>query len=269
MATSRSIIRWAGSKKRLLPQIGEYWSAAGEERRYVEPFAGSAAFLFHAKPASAAINDSNRELINALKFLKSKPSQIYEFMSSSVNSAEEYYRVRSQMACQASPFQRACNFFYLNRYCFNGIFRVNKMGHFNVPYGGERSGGVPPKEAWLAASSVLKNVEIHCSDFEKFCRKEIGSNDFVYLDPPYAVSNRRIFSQYGMDSFGLNDMERMSVLLRDLDARGAKFLVSYARSPESRILSRDWKVRRVHTKRNVAGFREHRRMAVEVMISNF
>ncbi|MBA4284756.1 MAG: hypothetical protein C0434_04415 [Xanthomonadaceae bacterium] len=261
-----SVIRWAGSKRKLLPKISAYWDESC--LRYVEPFAGSAALFFHVKPKFAILNDNNSELIHAYKQLQEVPSLIYKKLSEYPKSQEFYYELRAQDAKMLDDVTRAARFFYLNRYCFNGIYRVNAHGKFNVPYAKSKTGNFPALETWLEAALQLKKAEFSSLDFENFLLRTVKKGDFVYLDPPYAVSNRRVFSQYSLDSFGLNDMDRLAKTLEIIDARGARFVVSYALSPEGRSLTGNWHVQRARIQRNVAGFQKHRRIAIEVLISN-
>jgi DNA adenine methylase len=264
---ARAPLRWAGSKRKLLPVLQLYLGAA-PYNRYVEAFAGSAALFFAAEPQCALLNDRNAELILALRFLRKHPRLLHEHVSSLPISRDFYYQLRAVDPRALDPCERAGRFFYLNRYCFNGIYRTNKKGEFNVPFAPIKSGKFPSQDEWVATSNVLQGATLHCEDFEGFLLGNVREGDFVYLDPPYAVSNRRIFSQYSADNFGIGDLERLSVVLRELDSRGARFLVSYAQSPETHILAEGWHVRRTYAQRNVAGFTHHRRKAMEVMISN-
>lgn len=265
---TRSPIRWAGSKAKLVPALSSYWHASGAER-YLEAFCGSAAFFFNVEPGVALLNDLNGELVNSLRVFRDHPLLLHSELMDVQNSEEKYYRLRAADVSCLDDFERSVRFFYLNRYCFNGIYRTNLKGGFNVPYGGKKTGAFPGIADWTRASRLLRNVRLSQQDFEVFVEENVRRGDFVYLDPPYAVSNRRIFSQYSENSFGLSDMERLSRLLVRIDSVGARFLVSYAQSPESKMLARDWFIQRQFAQRNVAGFATHRRRALEVFISNF
>lgn len=262
----KPLLRWAGSKTKLLPLISQFWSP--DRRRYVEAFAGSASLFFHLEPQLAAINDINSDLINAYLQLRSRPQELFATVSKIDRDSKTYYAVRGSLRSISEPFERAAAFIYLNRHCFNGIYRTNRNGEFNVPYANRKTGAVPDIERWLSCASALSSVELSCEDFESFLMRTVKRGDFVYLDPPYAVSNRRIFSQYSAQTFGEGDLVRLARVLKVLDQRGATFVVSYAQSPETRLLSEGWFVRRKMAQRNVAGFTEHRRRAVEVIISN-
>lgn len=264
--TMRSLVRWAGSKKKLLPKLSTYWNKPYQ--RYLEAFAGSASLYFHLVPEKALLNDLNGELMEAYDALRNQPDEIYEAIIAIERSEEAYYVERSKVVAKLSSFERAVRFFYLNRLCFNGIFRTNSQGGFNVPYGGERSGAFPCLEEWREASALLAKADLFNMDFEEFLTANARSGDFVYLDPPYAVSNRRIFRQYSAQTFGLDDVDRLSKVLDELDSRGCDFVVSYAKSPETKRIASRWNVKQTLAQRNVAGFSEHRRRAVEVFMTN-
>lgn len=264
----RSPVRWAGSKSKLVPSLSNYWRRS-ESSRYLEAFCGSAAFFFNVRPRVALLNDTNPELIAALSVLQRHPRLLHDELTGMRSSADLFYQFRRQDPALMDPIDRAIRFFYLNRYCFNGIYRTNRSGRFNVPYGGERTGGFPSLDDWLRASNQLQGAVLSGDDFEKFVSENVQSGDFVYLDPPYAVSNRRVFSQYSANSFGLSDMERLADLLNEIDRCGAKFVVSYAQSPEARILGGGWVTHRKYAQRHIAGFAGNRKKALEVFISNF
>lgn len=263
-----SVIRWAGSKRKILPKLRSAYEQSGSAGKYIEPFCGSAALFMELQPAAAVLADANRELVMALIALRDRPREVFDEVSAIPISEEFYYKVRAcSMEGEISPEAR---FFYLNRLCFNGIYRTNKSGKFNVPYGGRlKPATIPSWEKWDFFSASLKMAEIYCGDFQDIVDRVAVAGDFIYLDPPYAVSNRRVFKQYSAQEFGEEDLIRLTRLLESLDRRGAKFLVSYAQSPETKLISAGWNVRRTLAQRNVAGFAQHRRRAVEVLISNF
>lgn len=263
----KSPIRWAGSKAKLLPRLAEYWSGRG---RYIEAFAGSAALFFHLEPSEGALNDRNEELMNAYAVLRKHPRRLYNYLLNLPVNSDFYYDLRRRHPSTLGVIARAARFFYLNRHCFNGIYRTNQSGKFNVPYaGGASTGTFPAYSHWNQCADVLKRVELISDDFESFVLDRVTTNDFVYLDPPYAVSNRRIFSQYSAQTFGLKDIKRLSSVLKEIDRRGAIFLVSYAKSPEAKLLSDGWNVNSTSVQRNVAGFAKHRRRAGEILITNY
>jgi DNA adenine methylase len=163
---------------------------------------------------------------------------------------------------------RATRFIYLNRFCFNGLYRTNLKGEFNVPYGGEKSGSLPSLDSLLKVSSALSGADIRNEDFRdvlSLARK----GDFVYLDPPYAVENKRIFTQYGPDVFGSSDLEDLRTMLEQLDREGIPFMLSYAYSKHTKEFFSAWKTKRLITTRNIAGFSSYRKTSAELLVRNY
>lgn len=262
----RSVVRWAGSKRRLLPKLERYWP--GGDVRYIEPFAGSAALFFMLKPSRAILSDVNSELINAWRQVRSVPIKLHSSLSRLRPSRKRYNVFRKESPSHLGHFERAVRFIYLNRFCFNGLYRTNADGLFNVPYAPSRSGAMPDVDVFRRQAALLKGAKLKCRDFERLVVDEVERDDFVYLDPPFAVANRRLFRQYGANTFGLSDVQRLSKVLRTIDRKGATFVLSYADSREARGLIGDWCSKRVFVQRNVAGFADRRRRSVELIISN-
>lgn len=184
-------------------------------------------------------------------------------------SEEGYYDIRDDALLESDEFQLAANFIYLNANCFNGIFRLNKAGVFNVPYGGNRAGKCPSEEKLASAARLLKRARLAKGDFEAVVKTHCRVGDLVYLDPPFALRNRRIFFQYRYDDFGSNDIGRLRDLMTWIDKQGSYFVVSYAASPEAKLLSEGWRTQSAWRLGNIAGFRDKRtKMAKEVLITN-
>ena len=259
------IIRWAGSKRQLIGKLGAFWR--DPNARYIEPFCGSACLFFNLEPTRAILGDLNSELISTYRALKIDAGLVCECLRRLPTGEEEYYRIRSNKPNHLSLPEIAARFLYLNRNCFNGIYRTNQKGDFNVPYGPPRSNAGFNFERIIAAASLLQNVELLSSDFAATLDK-VERGDFVYLDPPYAVARRRIFTAYHPKTFNTDDLARLSAKLTEIHNKGATFVVSYADSREARILLEKWRPKRVRTRRHVAGFSGSRRSAYELMASN-
>jgi DNA adenine methylase len=182
--------------------------------------------------------------------------------------SETYYRFRAKAPGSLDAKERAIRFLYLNRYCFNGIYRTNAAGQFNVPYSGAKTGGFPAWEEFSKSVKLLTRAQVFVQDFEELLLEHVVGTDFVYLDPPYAVANRRVFRQYGPNSFGLYDLERLARALVEIDQRGAKFVLSYAYSREALTYFARWPRKKLFCQRNVAGFTGSRRLAAEIIFSN-
>jgi DNA adenine methylase len=260
----RAFLRWAGSKKQLLPILERYWT--GGFSRYIEPFAGSSCLFFHLEPTSAILGDINGELIGALRAVRLDAPRVIECLRRLPRNEGCYYRIRRVNPAQLCPFEAAARFLYLNSLCFNGLYRTNTAGGFNVPYCPPGHKTVPA-HLLIEASERLRRAALVHGDFEDTVSVATGG-DFVYLDPPYAVSRRRVFSEYGPTLFGARDLARLRKALRTLDRRGVKFVVSYADCSEARAAFKAWTLQRVRTRRNIAGFTGDRRGSYELLATN-
>ena len=259
-------LRWAGSKRRLAPTLAEYWDHGYQ--RYIEPFMGSACLYFSIVPQTAVLSDINEHLVEAYIAVRDHPRAIANRLEQLPLGKDHYYQIRSQDCCNLDALDRVARFIYLNRFCFNGLFRTNLAGKFNVPYSPNKTGQLPTYKKLVEVSKVLRGAKLLSGDFSTVVNQECREGDFVYLDPPYAVSNRRIFRQYGPQTFGLEDIERLRKLLDEIDYRKATFVLSYAYCHEARDAFSKWGLRKVYTQRNISGFSKHRRKAAEVIISN-
>jgi DNA adenine methylase len=261
----RSFLRWAGSKKQLLSILETYWKPT--HSRYVEPFAGSACLFFRINPKRALLGDLNRDLISTYLEVKYRLREVLAELSQLEQGKEKYLEIRSADVSGMTSAMRAARFIYLNRFCFNGLYRTNLKGQFNVPYGGERSGELPSPEHLSRCSRQLGKANLLSSDFENVLdRAEPG--DFVYMDPPFSVASRRVFKEYNAAVFNDSDLARLKKRMEQLAARKIDFLVSYAESREADFLSDGFYRREVFVKRNIAGFSEKRSKSKEVLISS-
>jgi DNA adenine methylase len=259
-------LRWAGSKRRLLPILQKFWTA--EHKRYVEPFAGSACLFFAIKPPRAVLGDLNSELIATYIEVKYRISAVLdELKKLKPESKREYKRLRSVDITTLTPPARAARFIYLNRYCFNGIYRTNLQGQFNVPYSGDRCGSVPKDEAFRKCSSRLRRARLVNGDFEKVL-KQAKRGDLVYMDPPYAVRARRIFREYDPSTFTHKDITRLRGWMEKLNSEKVDFVVSYAESDEADFLRKGFAHEVMAVRRHIAGFASHRALTNELLISN-
>ena len=262
----KSFLRWAGSKAQLVPQLREFWSSGFE--RYVEPFCGSATLFFALEPRSALLADMNPELVHTLRALQKSADVVIERLMRYGTDERSYYEVRAISPNILSPNERAARFIYLNALCFNGLYRVNQAGIFNVPFGGGRGKKVLFDPLLIREAGYrLRSAEIDCSDFESIVNRSIRG-DFLYLDPPYATASKRVFSEYGKGGFSEKDIERLYKCLSRADERGVKFLLSYADFPEAACFRARWTTEMVEAKRNIAGFAASRRKVTELLISN-
>lgn len=261
----RPFLRWAGSKRRMLPELLPYWR--DDYSRYVEPFMGSASLFFALAPSRALLSDTNSELVGTFIAVRDRPEDVYNELVQIPLGKDSYYRIRALPTQTMSVPRKAARFIFLNRFCFNGLYRTNMQGRFNVPFSSSRTGDLPTMEELAAVSDALKGIVLRTADFEEVL-SQVERGDFVYLDPPYAVTEERIFREYGPQSFNVSDLKRLAVALDQVDKKGASFVVSYALCKEAVDAFQNWTMHKVLVNRNIAGFAKHRRQAVELIVSN-
>lgn len=213
------------------------------------------------------MSDLNTELVQTFRVVRERPRELARRLYKLPMGRRAFYRLRCQDPRHLSAINAAARFIYLNRFCFNGLFRTNLDGKFNVPYAPLKTGHLSTESDLEAASQALQRASVRSGDFEAGLA-DVRAGDFVYLDPPFAVDNRRVFKQYGPHTFGLEDLYRLSSSLRALDQRGAGFILSYAYCKEALEIFAQWPRKSVRVHRNVAGFAHCRRTATEVIISN-
>ena len=259
-------LRWAGSKRSLLPILQTFWTK--KHKRYIEPFAGSACLFFAIKPPKAILGDLNPELIATYIEVKYRIAAVLrELKKLRPANEREYKRLRAIDISTLTPPARAARFIYLNRFCFNGIYRTNLLGQFNVPYSGDRCGNVPSDELFKKCSKRLRRVRFINKDFATVLT-HANKGDLVYMDPPFAVRARRIFREYDPSTFTHKDIARLRSWMERLDARNINFVVSYAESDEADVLRKGFSYEVVTVRRHIAGFAAHRALTNELLISN-
>ncbi len=260
-----SLLRWAGSKRQLVPTLAQYWDSSFA--RYVEPFAGSARLFFHLAPRRALLGDINTELMSTYASLRKSALAVHRALMSLKGGRQAYRTIRQIDPRSLKDAARAARFIYLNHFCFNGLYRTNRFGQFNVPYGGEKAGPLPNLSVLVHSARLLKRARLESCDFEHVLR-QVMPGDFVYLDPPFSVRSRRVFHQYDATTFGEGDLKRLRTWMRHLDDLGVTFLVSFAESAEADQLRRGFHTRSAQVKRSIAGFAAKRVRVTELLISN-
>jgi DNA adenine methylase len=258
------LFRWAGSKRQLLSRLLE--AVPNQMVRYVEPFAGSACLFFAVHPSSAILGDVNSGLIDAYETVRAHPRLVARAAGAIPHTSSEYYRWRAVDPSTLGSVDRAARFVYLNRYCFNGIYRVNRQGLFNVPIG-RRTGRLLPEAAYVRCAHALRAADLVAGDY----RDVIGrcrAGDFVYLDPPYTEPERRHRGEYGYGSFSHHDLDDFADALKSLDSRGVTFVVSYADTARFRAIADGWISASVTVRRTISAQPMRRRPASELLVTN-
>jgi DNA adenine methylase len=247
-------VKWAGGKRLLLPQILPLLPHLEAERRYFEPFLGGGAVYFALGPNRALLSDLNGELIETFEAVRDEVDEVIQRMHRLKNDEDCYYEVRSSRP-RTRP-TRAARFIYLNKTCFNGLFRVNLRGEFNVPFGRHGEHHVVCDEGQLrSAAGALQNAEFVVADFGRAMRRA-RAGDLVYLDPPYTLAHvNNGFIEYNARVFSWEDQRRLAAVARRLVNRGVRVAVSNGDHPSITNLydSPEFTITRVDRWSTVAG----------------
>lgn len=233
--SGRPFLRWAGGKQHLLNPILEalpdnIWA---KYDRLVEPFVGAASFFFGSNCESALLADANAQLISCFGWIKRNPDRVWSHLKTFTRSQSRphYYDVREYYNSARASARKAAAFLYLNGACFNGVFRVNREGEFNVPVGRRQRLVFPSKEHLRLCAESLKGAALQVADFESVMRTA-KQGDFVFVDPPYpALSDTSYFAHYTADRFSEADQERLAKAVHSLHERKVAFFLTIASTP--------------------------------------
>lgn len=273
----KPFIKWAGGKRQLLPILTQHLPERAADSVYVEPFVGGGALLFHLQPAMSIISDSNPEVVNAYSVLRDHLEELLVAMAEHRNEESYYYAVRAQNPLNLSSVERASRFLFLNRTCFNGLYRVNKDGQFNVPFGRYKNPTLVDADNLRAVSAYLRsNQGVICSnDFRltlsavmNACQGNPDKTDtvFVYLDPPYHGT----FTGYTQRGFGAQDHESLAAWYASLNQVGCRVLLSNSNTDLIRNLYRDFEIVEVEASRNINRDGSKRgKTKCEVLVKNY
>jgi len=219
------LLRWAGGKRWLVPEVRTILGATAVDR-YHEPFLGGGSVFFALAPGEAVLSDLNAELIEVYTAVRDSPDTIADLLDRYENTADTYYEVRS--AVPESVEERAARFIFLNHTSFNGIFRVNLRGEYNVPYGHRKHVRIPSRAALLDASARLRRADLQARDFGA-ALSDVRKGDLVFLDPPYTVAhNNNGFVKYNQHLFSFDDQKRLARAILEISERGAHFILTNA-----------------------------------------
>lgn len=269
------VLKWAGGKSQLLDSIVANFPR--EYNRYFEPFIGGAAVFLSISPQNAHINDINEQLINLYQQIRNDVSNVIEAirkLDSVICDKEYYYSIREKYNAkiQFNELDAECAalMIWINKHCFNGLYRVNGKGFFNVPYNNKVNGRSVDEDNLLSISKYLQTscVKITCQDFEIACR-DVSSGDLVYFDSPYVpVSKTSDFTDYTKDGFELADHQRLARLFQELHARGAYLLLTNNDVPLVHELYSDFNIQSLEVKRMI-NRDASKRVGREVIVTNY
>ena len=263
-AAATPILRWAGSKRSVLPLLKE--AAPPHFARYFEPFCGSAGLYLALRPPVAQLSDINVDLIACYRTVRSEPRAVFQRLIAFPLTDEFYYQLRSQSVSDLSPVDRAARFLYLNRRCFNGVYRTNREGRFNVPVG-RNTGLMPGAQRIISFATSIRRAKLLASDFES-ALAAATRDDFVYLDPPY-FRRRPTYGEYGYSTFRSPDVERLVAVVRGLHDKGVRVLLSYGGDDELGSRLPGFTSEPVRVRRHIAGKADKRRDQCDWIIRNY
>jgi DNA adenine methylase len=268
-------LKWVGGKRQLLPKIIEHLPKNIRELRYFEPFIGGGAVLFHLQPENAVINDFNKELINVYNVVKENLDDLILDLKKHKNTSEYFYQIRgldrTDEFLSLSEVQRASRIIYLNKTCFNGLYRVNNAGEFNAPFGRYKNPNIVNEPTLKAVNKFLnKNkISMNTGDYSDIL-ETADENSFIYLDPPYhPISENSNFTGYVQGGWDMFDQIRLRDVCDILNEKGAKFLLSNSSSPFIKDQYEKYKITTVKAIRAINSNGSDRGEIDEVLIRNY
>lgn len=221
------ILKWAGGKRQLLDRILLLFPRNYRSLRYHEPFIGGGAVFFKIRPKVGTINDINPRLMNLYKVVRDSPNELMSLARTYVHDKDEFYKLREQFnQPDISNIEDAALLLYLNKTAFNGLYRVNSKGIFNVPFGRYKNPTIVDEKRILEASDLFKHIDLLCTDFT-YIEEVSEKGDLVYFDPPYLpVSDTARFTTYAKGGFSYDDQIRLRDSCLKLDEKGVHFVLS-------------------------------------------
>lgn len=251
MIQAKPILKWAGGKTQLLgellPKVPNSYS------RYIEPFFGGGAMFFALQPENAIIADSNPEIINVYREVADHVEDVIQYLKHYENTSEMFYAVRSQEWAALPKAEAAARTIFLNKTCFNGLYRVNKKGQFNVPFGKYKNPKICDEEGLRAASVALQKAEILCGDYLLVLEHYAQPGDFVFLDPPYLpISEYADFKRYTKEQFYEEDHIELSKMIMTLHERGCYIILTNSNHPLVHELYAQFNIDVIQTRRHIS-----------------
>lgn len=268
-------LKWVGGKRQIMPAIVDHLPNNISKLEYIEPFVGGGAVLFHLQPKKAIINDFNSELINVYEVIKNDVESLIIDLKKHKNEPDYFYSIRgidrTDKFDSLSKIERASRIIYLNKTCFNGLYRVNNAGEFNAPFGRYKNPNIVNEPTLKAVNKYLNNnkIELLNGDYTtalKLARK----NSIVYLDPPYhPISENSNFTGYVQGGWGEDDQVRLKETCDELNSKQIKFLLSNSSSSFIKDLYKDYSISIVKANRAINSNGANRGEVEEVLIWNY
>ena len=269
----KPILKWVGGKRQLIPEIEK--RIPSSYNTYLEPFLGGGAVLFHIQPEKAIVSDINVELINMYNVIKNNNEELIESLKNHKNTSEYFYDIRSKDRTDdydtLSDIEKASRIIYINKTCYNGLYRVNSKGQINTPYGSYKNPLICDEDTINDLSNFFNknDITILNQSFEKTLDLA-QSGDFVYLDPPYdPVSDTSSFVSYSANGFTRDNQKQLKLCCDELSKKNIKFLLSNSATDYIKDLYKDYNIDIIKAKRNINSDANKRGDINEVLISNY
>lgn len=265
------IVKWVGGKRQLMFELLK--NMPENYNRYFEPFIGGGALFFKLQPDNAYISDLNEELINLYKVVRDNVEELITDLQKHDISKEYFVEIRNIDRTEEyknwSNVKKASRFIYLNRTCFNGMYRVNSKGEFNVPFGHYKNPRILDENNLINCSNLLQRTEIRHADFSEILKK-VKKGDFVYFDPPYVpLSETSSFTSYTKDGFDLDMQFKLRDVCDELDSMGVKFLLSNSDTKLVNELYENYNIKKVFASRQINANADGRGKITEVLVRNY
>ncbi len=268
-------LKWVGGKRQLMPSIVELLPKNIRELNYFEPFIGGGAVLFHLQPKNAVINDFNTELINVYETIKNNLPELITDLKKHENNSDYFYQIRgldrTEEFKKLTSIERASRVIYLNKTCFNGLYRVNNAGEFNTPFGRYKNPNIINEPTLKAVNKYLNsnNILLRSGDYADILN-EVNENSFVYLDPPYhPISESPNFTGYIQGGWNMFDQIRLREFCDQLNNRGVKFLLSNSSAPLIKDQYENYRIKTVKANRAINSNGADRGEIDEFLIRNY
>lgn len=268
-------LKWVGGKRQIIPEILSHLPKNISSLNYCEPFIGGGALFFHLEPKKAIINDFNDELINVYKVIKNNLDELLFDLKKHENTSDYFYQIRGidrqPLFDDLTNVQHASRIIYLNKTCFNGLYRVNSLGEFNSPFGRYTNPNIVNEPVLRAVNKYLNSSDITIlnGDYEKVLNS-VTTDTFVYLDPPYhPISESSNFTGYVQGGWTEKHQIRLKKACDDLDKKGVKFLLSNSSAPFIKELYSEYNIHSINANRSINSVGEKRGQIEELLIKNY
>lgn len=262
---TKPLLKWAGGKSQLLTKILPLIPT--QYGKFIEPFFGGGAVFFATVPEKAIIADANPELVNLYIQIASNVEEVIEHLKQHKNDHDYFYEVRALDRKRMTDTEAAARTIFLNKTCFNGLYRVNKKGHFNVPFGRYKNPTICDEENLRKASILLNKAEIVCGDYKEILRSYAAPGDFIFLDPPYLpISQNSDFKRYTKEQFHEENHIELAEEVNRLHELGCYVILTNSNHPLAHNLYQEYDIKIVPTKRHI-NCNGNRRMGEDIIVN--